>query len=209
MDWWYGDGPLIHNFPGTHYFNNTKLSSIITTTGTWDLSSISQIVDIATIDGIVALNLSLFSISPDYPTWVGASNGAFTVGTAYNITNPASSTTSEWTWIWKLKIPSKLKFFLWIVLHNSLPTNSLRVRRGMIPMDYCPRCDETPEDINHIFRTCPKAVDFWKCLRHHHWLSASLNLPVKDWIIFNSKKKTPFRLDVNMPWAMVFVVLLW
>ncbi|XP_058216595.1 uncharacterized protein LOC131327444 [Rhododendron vialii] len=68
-------------------------------------------------------------------------------------------------------------------------------------MDYCPRCDETPEDVNHIFRTCPKAIDFWKGLHRHHWLSVSLNMPVKDWIIFNSKKKTPFCLDVNMPWG--------
>lgn len=94
-------------------------------------------------------------------------------------------------------------------MHDSLPTNSLRAHRGMIPMSFCPRCDVSPEDSNHLFHVCSKAEEFWHCLRSISWFNESLDKPLLDWILSNAKSKASFHLDTQLPWSTVFIVSLW
>lgn len=110
---------------------------------------------------LLVLVCPMFSNIPYHPSWVGSPNGNFSSISAYKILHNDDSENSDWMWIWKLKVPAKLYFFIWLVLHSCLPINSLRASRGMIPMNYCPRCDDTPEDLNHLFRGCPKAKELW------------------------------------------------
>lgn len=72
----------------------------------------------------------------DIRVWNQSSNGYYTVRSAYylaremNLEKFQSSTGQSsspvgrsWNWVWSLKLPNKLKVFLWSVLNNSLPTN--------------------------------------------------------------------------------------
>ncbi|KAI8573692.1 hypothetical protein RHMOL_Rhmol01G0297000 [Rhododendron molle] len=152
LDWWFGDGPLIDKFPGNHGSHNVKLNSIFNTNNGWDLSSISQVINTQTVAEILLVNIPDIHGTGDHPTWVATPNGTFSSAAAFNIVNPRVSNSADWKWIWKLNIPAKLQFFLWLTFHDVLPTNSLRACRGMIAMSFCPRCDETPEDTNHLFR---------------------------------------------------------
>lgn len=75
-------------------------------------------------------------------------------------------------------------------------------------MSFCPRCDETPEDIN-LFRGCSESQNIWSILRGSHWCRLRLNKPILEWILVNSKAKYSFHLDKNRSWSTVFVVTLW
>lgn len=210
-DWWCGDGPLINSFPGNHGHADIKVQDINNIDGFWDLSYLSAFVDHPTLSLIVKMNVTGVSNAVDCPIWVGTpnGNGKFSVSTAYSRINNGEIAPVHWAWIWKLKIPAKLKTFLWIILNDSLPTNSLRTHRGMIPMSFCPRCDETPEDANHLFRLCSKPKDIWSCLRSNDWLNGSLSKSLLEWILYNAKSKSTFQLDTSVPWSTVLTVSLW
>ena len=44
-------------------------------------------------------------------------------------------------WVWKLSIPEKMRFFVWLVCHNSLPTNKRRMRRHLSHDAACACCN--------------------------------------------------------------------
>ena len=89
--------------------------------------------------------------------------------------------------MWKLKIPQKLKSYLWIVFYGKLLTNSLRMKRGLTNVSSCFSCLEM-EDMNHIFRVCPKAVVIWSSLFKREWYSDTWDTPLLEWIKINLKK---------------------
>lgn len=93
---------------------------------------------------IQQIHLPLFVELGDNPHWIGSSSGGFSVGAAYTlIANQAFTQENglvNWHWIWKLKIPQKLKGFIWLVMLNKVLTNHQRKIRGLTNDDTCPRC---------------------------------------------------------------------
>jgi hypothetical protein len=61
---------------------------------------------------------------------------------------------------WKLKIPAKIKFFLWQVIHDRLPTREQILIRHGNTSGKCPICDGL-ESINHLLFCCPQAAFVW------------------------------------------------
>ena len=68
--------------------------------------------------------------------WGLAINGKFTTKAAYNQLvkwiHSGRSTNPNWDWIWKLKIPQKLMYFLWLVQSDKILSNNLRAIRNII-----------------------------------------------------------------------------
>lgn len=78
----------------------------------------------------------------------------FSVKDCYNLLNSYSEVPNwEFSFIWKLKIPPKVQFFLWKLLSNSLPTAQiLKVRIGdSFPSGMCKWCNRLEESSDHIF----------------------------------------------------------
>ncbi|WOL20432.1 hypothetical protein Cni_G29237 [Canna indica] len=107
--------------------------------------------------------------SADQPHWHYSSNGEYTVASGYKIAlskmqpDVTSPHPFPWNNIWKLKVPLKIKTFLWRLLQDSLPTRTtLQSRHVPIPTDACPICKHNPEDEKHLFFTCPLASRVWK-----------------------------------------------
>ncbi|KAI8570479.1 hypothetical protein RHMOL_Rhmol01G0037200 [Rhododendron molle] len=128
-DWWCGDKPLALAFPGEHVNSSQKVETLIVN-GNWVLDDIAPYVDVQTLESINAIHIPVYTQSIDHPTWEGSGNGNFSISAAYEIINKDVPDLTGWKWFWKLKMPEKFKTFLWIILHNSLPTNLLRNRRG-------------------------------------------------------------------------------
>ncbi|KAF3670217.1 Glycerol-3-phosphate 2-O-acyltransferase 6 [Capsicum annuum] len=51
-------------------------------------------------------------------------------------------------WIWKARVPNKLKFFLWLVHHNGLPTKATLAHKGWPHEDLLLRSEEEVEEIH-------------------------------------------------------------
>lgn len=73
----------------------------------------------------------------------------------------------DWMSIWKLKVPLRVKIFLWRACRECLPTRLQLQRRGIACSGLCFACDIGLENAWHILITCPLSIDYWK--RAHLW----------------------------------------
>lgn len=65
------------------------------------------------------------------------------------------SNSGFWKKLWNLKIPNKVKNFLWRALSNCLPSkNLLLTKRGQVNA-LCAMCNDSPETILHTLVLCP------------------------------------------------------
>ncbi|OMP12130.1 reverse transcriptase [Corchorus capsularis] len=106
--------------------------------------------------------------------WPADRNGEYSVKTGYIVKktqeekimkrNPSSShtvATKTWRIIWSMKVPRKIRSFLWRVCSNSIATNYLLWKRRIKDNPCCPFClefDETPE---HLLLLCPWTRCVW------------------------------------------------
>ena len=66
----------------------------------------------------------------------------------------------EWTAIWQLKVPSKIKVFLWRLARHSIPTADVLHRRHIAPHAACLVCG-VPDSWKHSLLECNLAKCVW------------------------------------------------
>lgn len=76
--------------------------------------------------------------------------------------------TDEYTYpqkfLWKVKIPAKIKVFLWLVNKRSILTKDSLIKRGWVGSNLCVMCGRE-ETIDHLFFTCTTASLLWSILK--------------------------------------------
>ncbi|KAI8561688.1 hypothetical protein RHMOL_Rhmol04G0359800 [Rhododendron molle] len=90
--------------------------------------------------------------------------GNFSVKSAYVAISDNPSLSTSWKWIWTLKIPAKLKGFLWTCMHGKLLKNHHHMIRGLVDNDICPYCNNAREDLKHLFFDCTTRANVWNHL---------------------------------------------
>ncbi|XP_024634702.1 uncharacterized protein [Medicago truncatula] len=68
----------------------------------------------------------------------------------------------HWNSIWNLKLPPKVKNFIWRVCRNCLPTRMRLITKGVNCPTSCAICDICDEDAKHLFFECCKSVVCWQ-----------------------------------------------
>ncbi|KAL5756987.1 hypothetical protein ACOSQ2_021733 [Xanthoceras sorbifolium] len=122
--------------------------------------------------------------------WRG-NGGRFSVKNAYDIASDVENVEDcHWKFIWKLKLPPKLRHFLWLVFQGKLLTNLQRYVRGLTSDDACPCCHENVEDLNHLFRDCYAAKVVWNevwrgCWNTIEFSAVMLRCPFKHYTTIN------------------------
>jgi len=129
----------------------------------WKAPLIHNLFDAHTAQLILDTSLQPL-VTKDKMIWKGEKSGKYSVKSAYRIcvTEIADSSHmhvhGRWNLIWKLKVPPKIKNFLWRVCRGCFPTRArLSNRRVSCPLD-CVQCNNNYEDSIHILIECPKAV---------------------------------------------------
>jgi hypothetical protein len=69
-----------------------------------------------------------------------------------------------WQIIWKLKVPNKVKIFIWRALHGIVPLKAILANRHVGKEGGGPICNNAAEDILHMVFKCPMAKDLWELL---------------------------------------------
>lgn len=93
--------------------------------------------------------------------------GDYSVKSAYlmlqeDIRNHSSNANSGfWRKLWNLKIPPKLKNFLWRTTSNCIPTKDLLRQKWVQVNAECPVCNTSDDSILHNHVLCPFAVSSW------------------------------------------------
>ena len=130
----------------------------------------------------------------DQLVWPEVKNGMYSVKSGYfwlrdkdrpshNILNSvlASIPTAFWKCLWGLKVPPKIRCFLWKSMHGALATKANLFRRKSSPSPMCPLCNRHDETTEHLFLRCPWVVTVW--------FGGCLNLRLQgmdlcDWVVW-------------------------
>jgi len=93
----------------------------------------------------------------DQWSWVGTPNDNFSIKSALGFfwDSAQEERNPLWTAIWKARIPQRIRFFLSLVGHDRIMSNSNRERRGLTPDPSCPNYPGVFETTLHILRDCP------------------------------------------------------
>jgi hypothetical protein len=74
--------------------------------------------------------------------WIWEANGVYAVKSMYLVVNFRGIKTIDIHCVWKLKVPPKIHFFLWLLAHNKLLTrDNLSKRQNMDDLT-CVFCNE-------------------------------------------------------------------
>jgi hypothetical protein len=66
--------------------------------------------------------------------------------------------------LWQMKIPSKIKIFLWRALHGIVPLKYILANRHIGTSGQCPVCLSAPENVMHLLFQCNAAREVWAAL---------------------------------------------
>jgi ribonuclease HI len=93
---------------------------------------------------------------------VGGNNNGFSINIMYqNLCGVRKEEADpNWSRIWKLSVPERVKTFMWLVLHNRILTNELKARMGL-GHSMCTHCVNIEETVIHVLRDCAIAMEFW------------------------------------------------
>ncbi|CAL1358947.1 unnamed protein product [Linum trigynum] len=63
--------------------------------------------------------------------------------------------------VWRLKAPSKVNGFAWLLFHNRTLTHDNLKRRGWNIVSRCVLCEANTETASHLFRSCEYSTRIW------------------------------------------------
>lgn len=72
-----------------------------------------------------------------------------------------------WKKMWSLKIPSKVKQFIWRAHNYCIATMLNLYRRHVVTNGLCPDCKKKQESTNHALFRCDRAKRFWRLIHHN------------------------------------------
>ncbi|KAK1301831.1 hypothetical protein QJS10_CPB12g00899 [Acorus calamus] len=106
-----------------------------------------------------------FDSGPDRPWWQLDPTHGFTVKGCYDRLRrgilSAPLACGSPLRIWRLKIPMKIKVFMWLLAKERLLTRDRAKWRSDSPVE-CGLCGEAPESIDHLFSQCRVTSAFWR-----------------------------------------------
>jgi hypothetical protein len=103
------------------------------------------------------------SADPDKFIWNLTSSGVFSVKSMY-VDYMNGNTTYLRKYIWKLKVPLKIRIFMWFLNRKVILTKDNLVKRQWTGCTKCVFCD-APESIDHLFISCPFAKLVWRVVQ--------------------------------------------
>lgn len=155
--------PYIHT--RSEAIHNAKVSALMSTDeNQWDRDLILDIFDER--DAMLILSIPINTEEEDTWYWKYEKMGNYTVKSAYNSLSLNSGNVQIdnfgfWRQLWNLKIPPKVKHFLWRAVNGCLPTkDNLRCKRVDVDL-YCPTCQNEAESTLHALVTCSYAENCW------------------------------------------------
>ncbi|XP_028108863.1 uncharacterized protein LOC114307667 [Camellia sinensis] len=91
-------------------------SAILDNEGKWEIDALNDLVSPQAIQEILKLHRHRFLTFTDTLFWVGSTCGNYTTASAYKIISNQTIDEGNWTWLQKIKVPQKLKSFIWLIV---------------------------------------------------------------------------------------------
>lgn len=176
--------------------------------GYWDLARISKLLPREVTQRLIAILPPLQGAGCDIMVWNGNANGNFTLKSAYFMIEKLIPDLYDpvFKLIWKWKGVEKIHLFIWISIHNRLPTNSWRSSWAGCS-SLCQWCQDANEDVIHILRDCTYAKSMWRKLFPRSYYSNFFAANLSDWFTFNLKLK--FGSNFSYKWSLIWGIGIW
>ena len=131
----------------------------------WKTNIIMDLFDPESAKAVLSIHLPT-TFRPDKLIWLQNSNGMLSVKAAYQLItqippSPPSQAEVNWKKLWKLRLPERVKMFIWRIGSNSLPTRDNLLKRINIDDPSCLFCGFEVENCCHLFFGCPVAKAIW------------------------------------------------
>ena len=97
---------------------------------------------------------------PDKFSWALTNSGIFMVRSLY-LYLMSGHTVFLRKYIWKMKVPLKIRIFMWFLFREVFLMKDNLARRNWHDCNKCCFCDQD-ETIQHLFITCPLAKMAWR-----------------------------------------------
>ena len=113
--------------------------------------------------------------------------------------------TETWSWIWKLKLPPKIKLFIWKCTQHRIRTKSILFSHSNHNTQFCPRCNEIETPI-HVLWDSDFARNIWASFTPNLLIPDFFNLPLHPWC------KQNMKITINssyIPWNIIFAFTIW
>lgn len=189
------DDSLIHD-------RDVKVSDMVNEVGDWDLRNIEGILSDENIDLIMGKHPPMEELK-DRIRWGLEASGSFSVKSCYKsfMGSRLGEVDSRWDW----KGLERVKFFMWLVMHDRLCKNNRRASWcGCNPN--CGLCVDSVETSLHVIRDCDIAKKLWLEFLPENYKDVFFAMNLEDWIILNLKRNETIG---RMPWSVLFGVTCW
>ena len=90
----------------------------------------------------------------DSSHWCLNGNGKFDIRSYYNKIQGASIPSFPWKGIWKVKVPKRVAFFMWIATHGRILTLDNLMLRGLSLANRCYMCCCNEESVDQLLLHC-------------------------------------------------------
>ncbi|GER39043.1 ribonuclease H-like superfamily protein, partial [Striga asiatica] len=178
--------------------SNTKMDtdedvSEVLENGTWDAGQILTMLPLDWALKVIGYPLPRICYLSDKLMWKYTPSGRFSTRSAYNamLNNLIGETPGSYNWLWKLKVPARWIYFIWLARRGRLLTNEMRAKWHNEANGTAPKL--------LIFGEQWVPFDLW-----HEFFSADLQAWIDDNIVL---KSMPRVLDSD--WRFIFATCLW
>ena len=168
-------------------------------------------------DAILKIPLSR-SLPDDKLIWMGNNRGEFTVKSAYHLAHSLVKSREEaecsngdpfkpfWKILWRLKLPAKVKIFVWQACVNGLPTRDKVCSLGISSNFECPICGKDSENVHHALLHCDFANRVWGCWSDVPHMILRYNWSFQDSALHFLAHKPSHDLELffTVAWAIWF-----
>lgn len=139
-------------------------------TCTWNAPLLTSLFNPDEVELIQAIPISSAQRQDSW-CWNFTPKGHFTVSSAYRLAiqplidkhRVRDIDEATWSSLWDLRIPNKIKIFLWRAFRDMLPTTDALRSRKMNIVAGCSRCGCLRESTTHALCTCSKLIGVWNC----------------------------------------------
>ena len=197
FDNWSIEGPIAQDVPFVHISDSDLTIRDVWKDGQWNLHDIFSIIPEDVKQRLNAYNPDLNAGESSGWSWGVASSRLYSARSGYSWLAKRKFDWNEhdnWLWVWRLHIPEKYKFLIWLSLHNAIPTAEFRLGRGLALSSTCHRCQNGSESILHCLRECPSAKEVWNLLGLY-----SDNSNLHDWL-YRGARSGYFFLSFSTIW---------
>ncbi|KAF7831860.1 reverse transcriptase [Senna tora] len=160
---WAGNLRKAISNPLNKFEGHLKVSDVAQSIGAWSWKKISFELPSHIVNSITGSLVDVNSSLKDTLVWKFNTKGILDVKSAYKFLMGCFTKEPKMNlaWIWKIKCHSRIHFFLWSLMRNSLPMRATLSRRGISLPNSCLLYNGSDETIDHLFKNCIHTNQVW------------------------------------------------